>query len=164
MLTSRPQGDVLKAAEGSVLTCLHRLLLRGPDLDPVVAHPGLVAGLGEDGRAVDDPAAAQVEARAVPRADHGVPLALALLERSAVVAADAGDRAHLAARGAAEQYSRSVYLDPARAVLRQLRLVHYRHELPGAAPFEGVAVDAQAIVVRELAPEVGGRAADGVPR
>src|ERR671916_923166 len=139
------------------------VLLGGFDLDPAAAHPGLVAGLGEDGWAVDNLAAAQIEARPMPGADHGIALAVPLLEGSAEVTADAGDGTDLATGGAAEQDLGPVRRDATQAVLQQLLLVQNRHESVGAARLEDVPVDAQPVMVGELAPDVRSKAAEGVP-
>src|SRR5918993_5898945 len=141
----------------------HLALLGGSDLYPAVAYPGLVAGLGEDGRTVYGLAATQVEARVVPGTDHGVTLAVALLKRPPEVAADAGDCADLATQGAAEQDRCPISFDPAHAVLRQLSFVQNRGELIGTASLEDVPVNAEAVMVGELPADVGGQTADGVP-
>src|SRR5919202_565545 len=125
------------------MALLHPLLdvLRfGLDLDLAVAHPGLVDRLGEDCRTVDDPAAAQLEARLVPGTDHGVAFAVALLKWSAEMPADARDGADRTPRGAAEQDLGPVGRDAAHAVLREVFFVENRHELVWAGVLHDVPV------------------------
>src|SRR5829696_7079793 len=150
------------------LTCLSHLLLHvlrgGLDLDSAVAHPGLVARLGEDGRAVYDLAAAQVEAGLVQGTDYGVTLALTLFERPREVVAGGGDGADLAALRAAQEHAYPFDLDPAHPVRRQIPLIEDGGELVGTALLKDVPVYAQPVVVGELPTDVGGHAADGVSR
>src|SRR5205823_1894704 len=70
------------------------LLLRDAELHLAGADARFVAGLREDGGAALDLARLQVEAGRVPRADDGVALALALVQRAAEVRACVRDRAH----------------------------------------------------------------------
>src|SRR5215210_613370 len=148
------------------LTCLSHLLLHvlrgGLDLDSAVAHPRLVARLGEDGRAVDDLAATQVEAGLVQGTDYGVAFAVARFERAGEVVARGGYRVDLAGSRAAQQDSHPFDLDPAQIVLRQLVLAQDGNELIGTGFLEDVPIDAQPEVVGELPTEVGGHAADRV--
>src|SRR5215203_3885572 len=149
------------------LTCLSHLLLHvlrgGLDLDSAVAHPGLVARLGEDGRPVDNLAATEVEAGVVQGTDYGVAFAVARFERAGEVVARGGYGADLAGRRAAQQDPDPFDLDPAQIVLRQLALVQDRNELVGTDFLEDVPVDAQPVVVGEFPTEVGCYAADRVP-
>src|SRR6266571_5099498 len=75
--------------------CLEESVLRGADLDLAGADARVIARLGIDRRPALHVAAAQVEGGAVPRADHRVALALALVERPAHVGARRRDRADL---------------------------------------------------------------------
>src|SRR5215211_5377053 len=113
--------------------CLSDLLLNvlcgGFDLDSAVAHPGLVARLGEDGRAIDYFAATQVEAGAVQGTDYGVALAVACFERAGEVVTRGGYGADLTGSRATKQDSHPFDLDPVQVVLRQLALVQNGNEL-----------------------------------
>src|SRR5215212_5643347 len=150
------------------LTCLSHLLLHvlrgGPDLDSAVAHPGLVARLGEDGRTVDNLAAAKVEAGLVEGTDHGIAFTVARFERTGEVVARGGYGADLAGSRATQQDAYPIDLDPAQIVLRQLAFVQDGNELIGTAFLEDVPVDPQPVVVGEFPTEVGGHAIDGVTR
>src|SRR5829696_1373022 len=136
----------------------------GFDLDLPFPETGLVARLGENGRPIDDLATAQVEAGVVQGANDGVTLALALLQRTAEVVAGGPDGADLAARRTTQEHANPSDLDPAQLVLVQITLIEDRRKLLGASFLEDVPVHAQAVVVGELPAEVGGHAADRIPR
>src|SRR5918993_496949 len=88
-----------RARSGLLPDLLLDVLRGGFDLDLSISRTGLVARLGEDGRAIDDLAAAQVEAGVVQGADHGTIHAFALIQRTAEVVAGGRDGADVAARG-----------------------------------------------------------------
>jgi hypothetical protein len=92
----------------------------------------------------------------VPRADDGVAVALALVERPAEVRARRRDRADAAGPlRARDDHGLPVDLDAAEHAVRELRLVQHRLVVPASA-LPRRPVHAHAEAERELAPEMGG--------
>src|SRR5579875_3653631 len=128
--------------------------LRGPDLYLAGSDARLVARLRVDGRAAEDLAAADVEAGAVPRADHDVAVALAVRERPAEMRARRGDRAHLPGRlRARDEHVFALELDADELAVGELALLADRR-VALARGLERGPVDADAEAERELAAEM----------
>src|SRR5215208_7061866 len=170
-LSTRPASPAPRAcrspsqpAERGLPDLLLNVLRGGLDFDSAVAHPGLVARLGKDSRAVDNLAATQVEAGVVQVTDYGVALAVARFERAGEVVTRGGYGADLPGRRATKQDPHPFDLDPAQVVLRQLALTEEGNKLIGPGFLEDVPVHPQPVVVGEFSTEMGGHATDGVPR
>src|SRR5215208_6189152 len=125
-LSTRPASPAPRAcrspsqpAERGLPDLLLNVLRGGLDLDSSVAHPGLVARLGADGRAVDNLAATQVEAGVVKGTDYGVAFAFARFGRAGEVVARGGCRGGPARGRTAKKDANPFNLDAAKIVLRQ---------------------------------------------